>query len=39
MADQGLQFAPAVPGDESAYSALHQVLAAYDLGARVNTER
>jgi hypothetical protein len=39
MADQGLQFAPAVPGDEAAYSALHQALASFDLGARVNTER
>jgi hypothetical protein len=30
MADNGLQFAPAVPGDESAYAALHQALASYD---------
>jgi hypothetical protein len=34
MADQGLQFAPAVPGDEAAYLALHNVLANYDLVAQ-----
>jgi hypothetical protein len=30
MIDNGLQFAPAVPGDEFAYSTLHKRLAAYD---------
>jgi hypothetical protein len=30
MAERGLQFAAAVPGDEAAYVALHQALAAYD---------
>ena len=30
MADNGLQFAPAAPGDDRAYTALHQSLAAYD---------
>jgi len=30
MSDNGLVFAPAVPGDEGAYLALHQSLAAYD---------
>jgi len=34
MTKQGLQFAPAVPGDESAYAALHQALANYDLAAQ-----
>jgi hypothetical protein len=29
MADRGLQFAPAVPGDEAAYLALHHALAGY----------
>ena len=29
MADQGLQFAPALPGDEGAYLALQHVLAGY----------
>jgi hypothetical protein len=31
MARNGLRFAPAVAGDESAYQALHSALAAYDL--------
>jgi hypothetical protein len=30
LKDNGLQIAPAAPGDESAYLALHQALAAYD---------
>jgi hypothetical protein len=30
MVDKGLRFAPALPGDETAYSALHQALATYD---------
>jgi hypothetical protein len=34
MVDKGLQFAPALPGDESAYSALHQALATYDRAAQ-----
>lgn len=32
MSDQGLRFAPAAPGDEPAYRALHQALNAYDAG-------
>jgi hypothetical protein len=31
MSKQGLQFAPATPGDEAAYAALQQALANYDL--------
>jgi len=31
MAESGLRFAPAVAGDEAAYSALHHALATYDL--------
>lgn len=34
MAEHGLRFAPALSGGESAYVALHQALAAYDLTAR-----
>jgi hypothetical protein len=34
MTKQGLQFAPAVPGDESAYLALHQAIANYDAAAQ-----
>jgi len=34
MVAKGLQFAPALPGDEAAYRALHQALAAYDRAAR-----
>jgi hypothetical protein len=30
MTDRGLRFAPATPGDESAYAALRDALAAYD---------
>ncbi len=37
MADQGLQFAPAVPGDESAYTALYQALAQYDVAMHTST--
>lgn len=37
MTKQGLQFAPATPGDESAYTALHQALANYDLAAHAET--
>lgn len=37
MTKQGLQFAPAVPGDESAYVALHQALANYDVAAQAQT--
>ena len=33
MADRGLRFAPAAPGDEAAYSALREALAAYDRAA------
>jgi hypothetical protein len=32
MSDQGLRFAPAVPGDEAAYTALYRALAAFDAG-------
>jgi hypothetical protein len=31
---QGLRFAPATPGDEAAYVALHRALAAYRGGAQ-----
>jgi hypothetical protein len=34
MVDKGLQFAPALPGDETAYSTLHQALATYDRAGR-----
>jgi hypothetical protein len=34
MKRKGLLFAPAQPGDEAAYQALHRALAAYDLAAR-----
>jgi hypothetical protein len=34
MTAEGLRFAPASPGDESAYMALHQALAAYDFAAQ-----
>jgi hypothetical protein len=34
MAKKGLRFAPATSGDEGAYQALHNSLAAYDLAAR-----
>src|SRR5262249_24152600 len=32
MSDNGLVFAPAVPGDEPAYRAMYDALAAYDAG-------
>jgi hypothetical protein len=36
---QGLEFAPATPGDEAAYRALYQAMHAYDLGlAQNNTQ-
>jgi hypothetical protein len=31
MAERGLRFAPAVPGDEDAYQAMHSFLATYDI--------
>lgn len=31
MSQNGLQFAPAVPGDDAAYTAVHQALAAYAM--------
>jgi hypothetical protein len=34
MSELGLQFAPAVPGDEAAYAALHSALAAYETAVR-----
>jgi len=34
MADNKLQFAAALPGDEAIYTALHQTLAAYDRNLR-----
>jgi hypothetical protein len=37
MTKQGLQFAPAVPGDEGSYLSLHQALANYDLAAQAQT--
>jgi hypothetical protein len=37
MTEQGLQFAPAVAGDEGAYMALHQKLADCDLAAQART--
>ncbi|GIW78255.1 MAG: hypothetical protein KatS3mg105_0062 [Gemmatales bacterium] len=33
MTEQGLRFAPAVPGDEAAYIALHRALASFDISA------
>jgi hypothetical protein len=32
MSDEGLRFAPATPGDEAAYQALHRALTSYDAG-------
>src|SRR5207244_6841866 len=37
LAKQGLQLAPATPGDEQAYTSLHQALANYDLAAQAQT--
>ena len=34
MTDKGLHFAPALPGDETAYSALYQALVTYDRAAQ-----
>jgi hypothetical protein len=34
MTQQGLQFAPAVPGDQPAYAALHQALANYSVAVQ-----
>jgi len=41
MRTKGLRFAPAAPGDESAYLSLHAALAAYDgsLVAELRTKR
>ena len=33
MQDNGLQFAPAVDGEQTAYNALHRALANYDISA------
>ena len=38
MTDKGLQFAPAIPGDEGAYKALHQTLAAADRALHATTK-
>ncbi len=37
MVKQGLRFAPAVPGDEQAYVALHQAVVNYDLAMHAQT--
>jgi hypothetical protein len=38
MTDQGLRFAPATPGDEGAYKAMHSALLSYDDSiAQLNT--
>ncbi len=34
MTQNGLHFAPATPGDQSAYTALHRALAAYDFAVQ-----
>jgi hypothetical protein len=34
LTKNGLQFAPATPGDQSAYAALHRALAAYDFAVQ-----
>ena len=39
MNANGLQFAPAVPGDESAYLALQKALATYDRAVNPNVEK
>jgi hypothetical protein len=36
MSDKGLRFAPATPGDEAAYRAMHQALANYVLSVSQN---
>jgi hypothetical protein len=37
MTEQGLQFAPALPGDRAAYLALHRALAAYGQSRQLQT--
>ncbi len=37
MSEQGLQFAPALPEDRTAYTVLHRALATYDLSPAVQT--
>jgi hypothetical protein len=37
MTKEGLEFAPAVAGDEAAYLSLHRALATYDVAARGQT--
>jgi hypothetical protein len=37
MARHGLAFAPAVPGDEAAYTALHRALLAFEAGLKGNS--
>ncbi len=39
MSTQGLQFAPATTGDEAAYRALHNALAAYDVSLQNSVAR
>jgi len=39
MSEQGLRFAPAVPGEEGPYQALYQALVSYDLAAQPLSER
>jgi hypothetical protein len=39
MTAEGLWFAPATPGDQSAYLALHQALAAYDFAAEARVAK
>jgi hypothetical protein len=39
MSDQGLQFAPAVAGEEAAYMALYQAMAHYDIAANYLTAK
>jgi hypothetical protein len=34
LMEQGLQFAPALPGDKAAYTVLHETLATYDRAVR-----
>jgi hypothetical protein len=38
MTREGLEFAPAVTGDEAAYVSLHRALATYDVAARARSE-
>jgi hypothetical protein len=39
MSEQGLRFAPAVPGEEGPYQALYQALVGYDLAAQPLADR